>query len=293
MKQIAVIGIPGKWSSERLAECLEKKTGFRLLAPMHDFSLDLSRGRVLCRGRDASPLSAIVVKKIGPDYSQHMLNRLEMLGYAKHLGIPVFSDPAAVGMAANRLSCTLTLRRGNIPMPETVITESIDTALDTVERFSRAVFKPLFSSKARGMRVIDAGPQAPAAIEAFRDANNPVMYIQKMIAIPGKDLGLVFLGGEYIGTYARVVRSDSWNTTTHFGGTYASHSPSHEIIELASRAQALFGLDFTCVDIAETPDGPVVFEVSAFGGFRGLLEANDIDAAELYADYIVRKCADG
>lgn len=293
MHRIAVIGIPEKWSSERLAQCLERRTGFRLLAAMHEFSLDLQGRRLLCRGHDVSSLSAIAVKKIGPDYSQHMVNRLEMLAYAGQLGIPVFSEPGAIAKAVNRLTCTLTLRRGDIPMPGTVITESVETALEAVETFARAVFKPLFTSKARGMRVIERGAPARAQIEAFRAENNPVMYIQNMVAIPGKDLGLVFLGGEYLGTYARVVQSDSWNTTTHFGGMYAPHRPSPEIIALAERAQALFGLDFTCVDIAETPDGPVVFEVSAFGGFRGLLEANGIDAAELYADYLVRKCADG
>ena len=67
--------------------------------------------------------------------------------------------------------------------------------------------------------------------------------------------------------------------------------PGQDIIDLAHKAQALFGLDFTCVDVVETTDGPQVYEVSAFGGFRGLLEANGLDAAALYADYVLRKIA--
>jgi ribosomal protein S6--L-glutamate ligase len=39
------------------------------------------------------------------------------------------------------------------------------------------------------------------------------------------------------------------------------------------------------VDVALTKDGPYVFEVSAFGGFRGLFQARGIDAAAMYADY--------
>ncbi|MCK5438072.1 MAG: ATP-grasp family protein, partial [Desulfobulbaceae bacterium] len=57
--------------------------------------------------------------------------------------------------------------------------------------------------------------------------------------------------------------------------------------DLAYKAQSLFGLDFTCVDVALTSAGPFVFEVSAFGGFRGILEAGNIDAAKAYTEYAV------
>jgi ribosomal protein S6--L-glutamate ligase len=37
----------------------------------------------------------------------------------------------------------------------------------------------------------------------------------------------------------------------------------------------------------------MVFEVSAFGGFRGVLEAWNVDAAGLYADYVLGKMQHG
>ena len=86
-----------------------------------------------------------------------------------------------------------------------------------------------------------------------------------------------------------VAGGDSWNTTHRAGGRYAAYDPGDQIIELARKSQDVFGLDFTSVDVAETDAGPVVFEVSAFGGFRGLLEGNGIDAAEAYADYILKE----
>ena len=78
--------------------------------------------------------------------------------------------------------------------------------------------------------------------------------------LPGRDLGMVFLAGEYLGTYARVPQTNAWNTTIHSGGRYAAHEPPPEIVELAERAQAPFGMDFTTVDVAETAQGPIVFE---------------------------------
>ena len=46
-------------------------------------------------------------------------------------------------------------------------------------------------------------------------------------------------------------------------------------------------LTFTTVDIALTPEGPIVFEVSAFGGYSGALKGCGIDAAALVADHVV------
>ncbi len=50
-------------------------------------------------------------------------------------------------------------------------------------------------------------------------------------------------------------------------------------------------MDFTTVDVAETKDGPIVFEVSAFGGFRGALEGIGINAAGLYVAHVLRQLA--
>jgi len=135
----------------------------------------------------------------------------------------------------------------------------------------------------------DAGQARVAAeIERFR-ADNPVMYIQRRLELPGRDYGMIFLGGEYLGTYARVSRAGAWDTTVQSGGRYAPHTPPTSTIDLASRAERLFGMDFTTVDVADTDDGPVVFEVSAFGGFGGARDGAGIDAAALYADYAVKE----
>jgi len=288
MKKIGVIGVPGGWSSESLAKALEKKTGTRLIIDMAEVSLDTVSGRVMYRDLDISALDALIVKKAGPAYSRKLLDRMEILRYLHGRGLPIFSRPESILRVLNRLNCTLGLLSGGIPMPPTVITESVDQALAAVEDYGRAVLKPLLSSKARGMKVVKAGPEAGRCVLEFKK-ENPILYVQKMLNLPGKDLGVAFMGGEYLATYAREGCEGSWNTTTHSGGRYAPHKPSREVIDLAGRAQDLFDLDFTCVDVALAPDGPVVFEVSAFGGFRGLLQACNLDAADLYSSYVLKK----
>jgi tetrahydromethanopterin:alpha-L-glutamate ligase len=289
--KIGGIGIPGKWSTETLADAVEEKTGYRLVIDMAEVSLDLERQRLLFQDQDLCQLDALIVKKISATYNPNALDRLELLRVAEQAGVRVFSRAEHILRLIDRLSCTVTLRNAGIPMPATRVTEDVGAAVTAVQDYGSAVFKPLYSTKARGMCVIDSQQKhgdIEREIHAFQ-AENPMMYIQQKIDLPGRDLGMVFLDGEYLGSYARVSKGDAWNTTIHSGGKYAAHTPSDDVIALARRAQAPFDMDFTTVDVAETNEGPIVFEVSAFGGFRGTLEGIGINAADLYTEHVLRQ----
>ena len=292
MKRIGVVGVPGGWSSERLADALAQRTGYRQLMDPDHIAIDLETGSAHWGELDLGGLDGIIIKKAGPSYSPHLLDRLEVLRWINQRGLPVFSRPARILAVLNRLSCTVGLSLAGIPMPPTVITEDPARALAALERLGACVFKPLYSTKARGMVVLEPGAHAAEEIARFQSEGNRTIYLQKLLKLPGRDLGVVFLGGKYLATYARAASGNgAWNTTTRSGGKYQPHQPSAAVLELAHKAQAPFGLDFTCVDVAETEDGLKVFEVSAFGGFRGLMEAGGIDAAALYADYVLGRLA--
>ena len=290
MPRIGVIGISDGWSSQSLAQAVAQATGHPpLVIEMEEVRLDLPSGRATARGLDFGELDGLIVKKIGAQYSPDLLDRLEILRLLAARGLPVFSHPERIMGMLNRLACTATLQVAGIPMPPTTLTEDVDQAEAALSEYGRAVFKPLYSTKARGMILLQSGPEVREDIQAYA-SQFPMMYIQKAVDIQGgRDLGLVFLGGEYLTTYARCKTNDSWNTTTASGGRYAPFDPDPEIIELAARAQAPFGLDFTCVDVVLTPDGPLVFEVSAFGGFRGVVEARGFDPAPLLVKHVLSR----
>lgn len=287
--KIGVVGIEDGWSSRKLADAVELKTGYRLLVEMDKVRLDLPSGNAWYKGIDLFSLDALIIKKIGARYSPDLLDRLELLRFLSEKGLLICSDPGRILRVLDRLSCTITLQAMGIPMPPTSITEDVEMAHEIVQKYGEAVFKPLYSTKARGMCIIKADRHAMSEIELF-SKEHKIMYIQQKVDIGDHDMGVTFLGGKYVGTYARCKqKKDAWNTTTASGGKYIEVKPDKDIIELAIRTQEPFGLDFTCVDVAITDNGPIVFEVSAFGGFRGLLEACGLDAAEMYVDYVISR----
>lgn len=295
MKKIGVVGVPGGWSSEHLADVAAQRTGRRLLIDLAYVSLEVDTGRVVYRSPeegevDLCEMDGLILKKAGPQYSPDLMDRLELLRYAEGRGVRVFSPVLSVMRVLDRLACTVTLTLGDIPMPPTTITEDIDQAHAAVGRYGTAVLKPLYTSKARGMRLISAGNGARAALEEYRAEGHSQFYLQKKEDLGGLDLGVAFLGGQYLATYARAGGGGKqWHTSVRGEKGYQPYEPSEEIIELARKAQSLFNLDFTGVDVAITPSGPIVFEVSAFGGFRGLRDACGLDAAELYVNHVLEQ----
>lgn len=289
--KIGVVGLPGKWSSEVLADAVEARTGFRQIIDMQEVSFNLHRRGLIYRGQDLCELDALIIKKITRHYSPATLDQLEMLRIAEGRGVRVFSGAERILRLIDRLSCTVSLVNAGIPMPETLITADETKACEAVRAFGEAELKPLYSTRARDMRLINSDDGRKSIARRIREfhAENPMMYIQKKRKLSGRDFGMVFLGEDYLGSYTRVSANDSWNTTILNGGKYAGFEASAELIELGYRVQALFGLDFTTVDAALTEDGPIVFEVSAFGGFRGAYDGIGVDAPGVYADYVIAK----
>ncbi|CAD5264364.1 MULTISPECIES: GAK system ATP-grasp enzyme [Halomonadaceae] len=288
-KRIAVIGIPGKWSTEVLANHLEQRTGYRCVIDMADVVLELETGELRYRDTLLNTLDGVIIKKISETYSPAADDRLRMLKTLEADGVRCFSSPSQVGRLINRLEGTAALASGGIPLPATRVTESTDAALEAIQTFGKVILKPLYSTKARGMVVLKAadGVKANTQILNKFKAKHGLFYLQKFVNLGGQDLGMVFLGGKYLCTYARVGDDKSWNTTIHSGGKYRTFDASPELIELGLKAQSCFDLSFTTVDIALTDEGPVVFEVSAFGGFSGAKKGCGIDAAEKLCDYVL------
>jgi tetrahydromethanopterin:alpha-L-glutamate ligase len=287
---IGVIGIRGAWSTESLSQQLQNKGAGGTVIELDEIGYELDALRFYHHQYALDEFDGFIIKKMGREYSPNLLDKLELLELMERRGHRFFSSPHCIRKMISRLSCTINLIENGIPMPPTFITANLEAGVNWVVENGPAVLKPLYSTKAKGMALLDSGDSARTEISALLARGEEIIYLQKKCDLSGSDYGLVFLGGQYIGSYARVSDGSTWHTTTREGGKYGKYFPSQEYIDLAEKAQRSFGLDFTCVDLAETKEvGPIIFEVSAFGGYKGLFESSGLDASDLLTDYVIRK----
>lgn len=288
---IGVIGLAGKWSTELLADAVYARTGQRDIIDLTQVVADLARGSLHYQQRNLADYDALIIKKVSEQYQPLMLDRLALLRLISPAKTRIFSTPDAIMRLVDRLACTLTLKQAGIPMPPTLITENHQAAFEAVIDYGQAILKPLYSTKAKGMEYLDARQPSKKLRHQLDQFHRQYgfYYVQKKLDLPGQDLGVMFLGGEYQGSYARLSPQNGWNTSTANGGKYAPGDPDDATLAIAQQAQALFELDYTTVDMAQTEDGPVCFEVSAFGGFKGAYEGLNINMAQRYVDYVIQQ----
>ena len=286
--RIAVVGQPGAWSTERLAQALRDAGAQAPVVDLAACTLRLPAPGIYHRGRPLDGLDGAVVKKIGDTAGGWAVReRLQILHHLEASGVPVWSAPGRLEAAVDRARMTVELARAGLPVPETVITEDVEEARAAVERFGAVVLKPLFTSKGRGMLRLDPALDVARVLERHRAERAGPFYLQRFVKHPGRDLGLAVLDGRCLGAYWRVAGDGQWMTTILAGGRYVPADPPAEALDIALRAARHFGLLFTGVDLVECAGGFSVLEVSAFGGFRGLLTACGVDAAPLLADTVV------
>jgi tetrahydromethanopterin:alpha-L-glutamate ligase len=289
--KIAVVGQPGAWSTERLANALRAAGAEVGVVDLAACSLRLPDRRLFHRGEPLGGLDGAVVKKLGDTADGWSVQeRIGMLRHLEASGVPVLSAPDHLHVAVNRYRMTCELVRAGLPVPPTTVTEDVDEAVAAVARFGTAVLKPLFTSKGRGMRRLEPTCELRAQLESHRDDGLGPFYLQRFVKHPGRDLGVAVLDGRCIGAYWRIAADDHWMTTILSGGRYEKAELEPDTETIAVRAARHFGLVFTGVDLIEDSDGRFnVLEVSAFGGFRGLLNGCGVDAAPMLAEVVLRQ----
>lgn len=288
--QIAIIGRKNAWSTEILSDALAEKSASGEIIDIADISYDLENNKILHPELDLNHFDAFVIKKIGHENNANLLDQLALLELLEQQGAVFISPPSALRPVMSRLSCTSRLHQYGLPMPPTFVGSNVTDALSWIRNYGPAILKPLYSTKAEGMVVLNEDENARYEIEALFSTGEKVIYLQQKLNLSGSDYGLVFLGGSYVGAYSRVSDGSDWHTTTKDGRRYEVFDPDPELISIGQKANDAFNLDFLTVDIAISEEqGPVIFEVSAFGAYKGMKEGSNIDLANLVADYALSK----
>lgn len=281
---IGVAGIPGAWSSERLAAALRDRGAEVFVFSLSGVVHDLTGGGVTLDGRDLGALDGVVVKKLGDQSSAWSRLRLHALRALEARGVRVFSPVDAIDRAMDRYRMTMLLAEAGLPVPPTLSAERGAALVAAIVAVGDGVVKPVYTSKGRGMVRVAGGD----GIAALPDGEGRSFLVQRFIQAPGRDIGATVVGGRFLGAFYRMARPGQWLTTTDAGGSYAPCELNPRGVGYAERAARHFGLDYTVVDLVEQGDDFLLYEVSAFGGFRGLHEAAGVDAAAAYAAHVVR-----
>jgi len=248
--------------------------------------------RLRGNGTDLLGLDGLVVRDLGRSGAHDVAFRFEGLSALEELGLPIINPPSAISRAANKFATSIALHQAGIPHPRTLVTTSFSAASEFVAEHGRAVSKPLFGYKGRGLLLLTSEDPSPLREVLARSG---VVYLQEFLestAPSPRDIRVFVVGEKVAGAIYRVAPPGSWISNLSQGGAPERCPLSGEMEDLALRANGAVGTVYSGVDLIETAEGLAVLEVNGTPSGRGVHQAWGIDAGEMIAAHILERLED-
>ena len=282
--QIGILGNPGSWYFNALSRAAETRGHSCVRLDFHRLATMLHRrekkSSITGGETDLLNLDVLIVRTMPPGSLEQVVFRMNVLAQCEAAGIVVLNPPRAMECAVDKYLTTAKLLSAGLPVPETFVCESAETALEAFEKLGGdVVVKPIFGSEGRGiLRVSDPD----LALRTFRTLERiqAVLYLQKFIEHDGSDIRVLLFDGDVLGAMRRI-SADDFRVNISRNGHAEKHDPTDCELDFARQAMTATGTRFGGVDILYDRDGePYVIEINAVPGWRALerVEGRDIAA---------------
>lgn len=259
---------------------------------------DVSTGRTVVRAGsiDLADFDCVLLRTMPPGSLEQIILRMDLLGCLEAAGQIIINPPRAIETAVDKFLATAKLQAAGLPVPETVVCQTVDQAIAAMHQLEGdVVVKPLFGAEGRGLLRVSDLAVAERVFKALFQISS-VMYVQRFIQHDGCDLR-VFLIGDRPLLMERRHEAD-WRTNIAQGGHPVAVDPTSPEMDLpvamARNAAAAVGAPLAGVDLLRAPDGSwLVLEVNAVPGWKALSETLKIDVARSVLDYTADRVTAG
>jgi len=229
-------------------------------------------------------LGALLVRPIGRGSLDEVIFQMDTLHKLSRCGLPVINQPSAIEKAVDKYYALSLLDEKRVPVPRTVVTESVLEALSAFKTFGgQAVVKPVFGSRGIGASWISDVDVAERVFRTLRFYRH-VIYVQEFVPHGKRDIRSFVVGRKVVASMYRV--SNSWKTNVSQGATPVKADPA-ETEKLALQAAEAVGCEIAGVDLMESESGLLVNEVNSQPGWRGLQSTTKVNIADHIADHVI------
>lgn len=215
-------------------------------------------------------------------------------------GSQVLNSAAAIELCGDKWQTSVALQQAGLPTPRTALALTPEASLDALEELGYpAVIKPLTGSWGRLVTLLPDRRTAETVLEYVAALPNPhshVVYLQELVAKPGRDIRVVVIGGEAVGGTYR--RSEGWRTNVARGAVSEYLPLTPGLAKLAVEAARVVRAEIAGVDLVEDGDGGLlVLEVNHGVEFSGFQQAmgDRLTVAERIVDHVIardRSCSE-
>lgn len=228
---------------------------------------------------DLSKLELLFVLDIGANDIGAFFNRVGLLSALTEMGVRVINSVSSILLMRNKAETMRRLISAGLPVPETLITESIDDAATFVRSHFPCVLKPITGFGGLGVQLIEREFDLENIYDYLKFHSQMfgkgAYLLQEYVHSPGYDIRALVLDNEVLTTMQRV-GGEGIATNIHSGGTPKKNTI--DVTDLSIKAAKSVRGYIVGVDIIPDEDGKLwVLEANATPGWNGLQQVTDFD----------------
>ena len=209
-----------------------------------------------------------------------------IMRFLDHMGIQKPYLAETVIIAHNKFITLEQLAKKGIPVPETYLTSSKETANSVMKRVKLpAVIKLLSGFGGEGVLMVDSEEAFRSIIETMKILRQELL-IEKYIPNPGEDVRGIMAGDEIIASYKRIAAPGEKKANIHLGGRAVSYKLTPEMKEIVFKSGEAIKSKLCAIDMVVGKEGPQVIEVNINFGLKGIEKTTDINIARRIIEFV-------
>ncbi len=209
-------------------------------------------------------------------------------------GIPTVNKSETILSCGDKILTYKKLVEKKLPVPETVIAFTTDSALQAYNIVGFPVIdKPPIGSWGRLVSLIESSKEGLLVAEHRENLPSTqlkVHVIQEYVPSSNTDIRCFVIGNEVLGCIKRIATSGDWRSNVARGGKVEPMKLNTVLEELSLKAAEAVGAGVISVDLLMHPEkGYLVNEVNGVPEFKGFMKATGINVPEKIVEYIISK----
>lgn len=247
--------------------------------------------KISIEGKDLSDLDILLVLDLGANDIGAFFNRVGLLSALAEMGVAVINPVNSILQMRNKAETMRKMVSSGLPVPKTLITESIEDAARFVKDNYPCILKPITGFGGEGVRLINRAFDLDNIYDFLKFHSQifgkGAYLLQEYVRNPGYDIRALVLNGKVIATMQRV-GMDGLLNNIHAGGIPRKNTT--DIDDLAKKAASAVRGKLVGVDLIPDLEGRIwILEVNATPGWTALQKVTDFDISQRIASAIAGK----
>ncbi len=226
-----------------------------------------------------------IVPRIGTTVTRHgaaIVKQFEM----NH----VFSTAKSLGIvrARNKVATLQLMSKKGIPVPKTVFSINPNNVEDQIELLGGApvIIKLQEGTQGKGVILAESKKSAKSVIDTLYNMSTSILLQEYIEEANGEDLRIVVVGNKIVASMKRTSDLDDFRSNVHRGADVEEVQLTPREKFIAINATKHLGLGVAGVDLIRSKNGPLLIEVNASPGLKGIEAATGVNVAKCIVKYV-------